>query len=183
MFANLIHLCICIWKHEICKRYVSANHRLVQSCWVWNRSEKQLKFLSTSRGTFLASLPTSHPVLRSGEEVENILANQRPGQPSWISSLFKKIQHFFRTPRGKIIVSLVDVNAMVLKKLKMCKVYNIRTDARHFWIIMLPFSKYEKWSINKDNTGLYHCFSLFSSSVNKNIFHSKLLSILKIIKT
>jgi hypothetical protein len=49
------------------------------------------------------------------------LANQRPGQPSWISNLFKKIQHFFRTPRGKIIVSLVDVDAMVLKKLKMCK--------------------------------------------------------------
>jgi hypothetical protein len=79
IFANLIHLCICIWKHEIYKRYVSANHRLVQSCWVWNRSEKQLNFLSTSRITFLAILLTSHPVLCSGESRKYLGQDSHPG--------------------------------------------------------------------------------------------------------
>ena len=49
-----------------------------------------------------------------GEEVENVLAIQRPEQPSWISNHFKKIQDFFITSRETIVVGLV-----VLKKLKM----------------------------------------------------------------
>lgn len=35
----------------------------------------------------------------SGEEVKNISTNL----PSWISNSFKKINHFFRTPRGTIV--------------------------------------------------------------------------------
>ena len=42
----------------------------------------------------------------SREEVKNVSANQRLGQPSWISNGFKMIQ-FFRSPRGTILVSLM----------------------------------------------------------------------------
>lgn len=54
----------------------------------------------------------------SGEDVENVLANQWPGKPSWISNLFNKIQPFFRTSRETIVVSLEAVHAVVLKRNK-----------------------------------------------------------------
>ena len=49
------------------------------------------------------------------EEVENVSANQRLGQPSWISNGFKMIQQFFRSIRGTILVSLMAGHALVLK--------------------------------------------------------------------
>jgi hypothetical protein len=50
-----------------------------------------------------------------------------PGQPSWITNRFKKIQNFFRTPRGTFVILLVTWHTVVLKKkLKMWKVTNMR---------------------------------------------------------
>jgi len=96
--------------------------------WISNLSGQQPYFLRTSRGAFLANLVTLHTVVL--EKVENVSANQRPGQQSWINNCFKKIQHFFRTLRDTIVVSLVVWHAyvVVLKKLKMWNVYNIWMD-------------------------------------------------------
>jgi len=46
-------------------------------------------------------------LVSSGEEIENMSANQRPGQPSWISNRFKMIRLFFKTTRGTNVVNLV----------------------------------------------------------------------------
>ena len=61
--------------------------------------------------------------------MENVSANQQPGQTAWNSKHFKKIQPFFRTPRGTFVVSLVTEHAVILKrKSKMWKVYDIPLD-------------------------------------------------------
>ena len=61
--------------------------------------------------------------------MENVSANQQPGQTAWNSKHFKKIQPFFRTPRGTFVLSLVTGHAVILKrKLKMWKVYDIPMD-------------------------------------------------------
>ena len=100
---------------------ISANQRSERSCWILNCSEKQQHFLGTCRGKFLANLQTSLAVVL--EKIsKNISANQGQEQPSWI-----KMPHFFRIPRGTSVVSLVAGRDVVLKKLKMWKVYDIRT--------------------------------------------------------
>jgi hypothetical protein len=79
-------------------------------CKVITLLEDYYRTISSKSGDFTGS---------SFGEVENVLANQRPEQPSWISNHFKKIQNFCRTPRGTFVVSLVTWHAVVMKKLKM----------------------------------------------------------------
>jgi hypothetical protein len=98
---------------------VSANQWSGQPCWISNRSKKRQHFLrniSGKSGDFTCS--------SSKEEAENVSANQRPRQPSWISNRFKEIKLFFRIPTGTFVVNLVTWHTMLLKKLKMWKVYN-----------------------------------------------------------
>lgn len=58
----------------------------------------------------------------SREEVKNVSANQRLGQPPWISNGFKMIQ-FFRSPRRTILVSLMAGHSLVLKMLNFFTTY------------------------------------------------------------
>jgi len=113
----------------------------------------------TTRGTFLASLFTDFTWSRSEEEFEKNSANQTPWQPSWIFNRLKS------TSRGKIMIGLVARHAVVLKeKLKMWKVYDIRTDrqtyeqtdARHFSIRLV-----QRWTKNDSNI-LCSCYQTVS---------------------
>jgi len=106
---------------------------------------KQQHFFRTSRGTFLAS--AEFICSSSEKEIENMSANQKPGQPPYMSNSFKTIQHFLRTTRGTIVVNMVAGHAVVLKKkLKMWNVYDIQKD--RWWTLR---SENLRWT-NKNKT-------------------------------
>ena len=85
---------------------VSANQRLGWACSLLNHPKNNTSCGSREEQNYLNKSP-DFTFSSSVEEVKNVSANQKTGPPSWIFNTFKKIQHFFRTPRGTFVASLV----------------------------------------------------------------------------
>ena len=90
---------------EIEVKNISTNQRPGQLSWILNISKKNKQnFFKTSRGTFLASLLTSHAVVL---EKKSKISRPIRGQDSHLRFLIASKRTFLKDPRGTIMIILV----------------------------------------------------------------------------
>ena len=81
-------------------------------------------------------------------KLEIVTANPRPGQLFWILNHFVKVQHFSRTPRGTLVVSLAttcssceEENVLVNQSdhldFKLLQKYFFRAPCRKFMVSLV----------------------------------------------